>query len=78
MRRFRAFIRRLPRLLFRSERGQSATEYMMVISVLVVAMVAASRPFVAKNGPFQQGMERLSRNIGGSVASSTSDLLPRR
>ncbi len=74
MRRLRKWIRKL----VRSERGQAATEYALVISVMVVAAVGASRPFVSDHGPFQTAMKQLSRNIGSAIASANSPLLPRR
>ena len=64
--------------LLKSEDGQAATEYVLVISVMVVAAVAASSPFVDPRGPFQTAMKQLSRNIGTVIASDSSPLLPHR
>ncbi len=74
MRRLRKWIR----TLVRSERGQAATEYVLVISVMVVAAVGATRPFVGEHGPFQTAMKQLSRNIGSAIAGADSPLLPGR
>lgn len=52
----------------RGERGQTATEYVLTISVLVIAMVAASSAFTQKRGPFHQGMQALSKGVTTMVA----------
>lgn len=46
-------------------RGQSATEYMMVISVIVIAVVGAAYVFVA---PFREGVEDLGRDVSQILA----------
>jgi Flp pilus assembly pilin Flp len=46
----------------RGEEGQTATEYMLIISVIVIAVVAAAYTFVPT---FQQGVAKLA----GDVAS---------
>ncbi len=58
------------------QRGQAATEYMMVIAVFVVAVIFATSPFVDPAGPFQRTMKQLSKEIGSIIASPTSPLLP--
>ncbi len=68
----------LLRELVMSESGQAATEYVLVISVMVVAAVAATSPFVDPRGPFQRTMKHLSRAIGTAIASDSSPLLPHR
>jgi len=45
---------------FRDESGQTATEYMLIISVVVIAVVAAAYVFVE---PFQQGVETLGTKV---------------
>jgi len=60
------------------ERGQAATEYVVVISVIVIAMIFATRPFVDPTGPFQSTMKRLEMQIGTIIASDNSPLLPGR
>lgn len=44
----------------RSERGQTATEYMMVISVVVIGVVAGAYAFVPS---FQTGVGELSMDV---------------
>lgn len=60
----------------RAQVGQAATEYMMVISVMVVAMIFATRPFVDPAGPFQTTMKKLEKQISTIIASDKSPLLP--
>lgn len=43
-----------------AERGQTATEYLMVISVVVIGIVAASYLYVA---PFQNGVNDLATDV---------------
>lgn len=45
---------------FRDESGQTATEYMLIISVVVIAVVAAAFVFVE---PFQKGVEQLGTKV---------------
>ena len=45
--------------LLRDEEGQSTVEYMLLISVIVIAMVAAAYAFVPV---FQQGVEDLAQD----------------
>lgn len=46
--------------LIRDERGQTATEYMLIISVIVIAVVAAAYVFVPE---FQQGVRHLASDV---------------
>ena len=48
------------RRFLKDERGQTATEYMLVISVVVVAVVAASYVFI---DPFRQGVQQLANDV---------------
>lgn len=55
---------------FRDESGQTATEYMLIISVVVIAVVAAAFVFVQ---PFQDGVNALGTKVmtildGGCIA----------
>lgn len=75
MRQIGMFFRRWRTGLVKEEGGQAATEYVLVISVLVIAIMAAMSPFVDPSGPFQQGMKDMSENIGSAVASPNSPLL---
>lgn len=44
----------------RGEEGQTATEYMLIISVVVIAVVAAAYKFVPL---FQQGVDALGKDV---------------
>ena len=50
----------LAKSLIRDEEGQTATEYMLIISVIVVAVVAAAYVFIE---PFQKGVENLANDV---------------
>lgn len=63
---------RRPRLRRRGERGQTATEYVLTISVLAVGLIAATTAFTNKRGPFHRGMQDLSRGIQTVVAQEPS------
>jgi len=44
----------------RGEEGQTATEYMLIISVVVIAVVAAAYTFVPT---FQNGVSELAKDV---------------
>lgn len=46
--------------LLREEEGQSTVEYMLLISVIVIAIVAAAYVFIE---PFKQGVQDLSKDV---------------
>ncbi len=46
--------------LMRARRGQSATEYMLLISVIVIAIVAGAYVFV---GTFRSGVDTLANDV---------------
>ena len=46
--------------LIRNEEGQSTVEYMLLISVIVIAIVAAAYVFIE---PFKQGVLDLAKDI---------------
>ena len=46
--------------LLRDEEGQSAVEYMLLISVIVIAIVAAAYVFIE---PFKEGVLDLAKDI---------------
>ena len=46
--------------LMRPRRGQSATEYMLLISVIVIAIVAGAYVFV---GTFRSGVDTLASDV---------------
>ncbi len=46
--------------LIHDEEGQSTVEYMLLISVIVIAMVAAAYAFIPT---FQEGVEDLAKDV---------------
>lgn len=46
--------------LLRDEEGQSTVEYMLLISVIVIAIVAAAYVFIE---PFKQGVQNLAEDV---------------
>ena len=46
--------------LLRDEEGQSTVEYMLLISVIVIAIVAAAYVFI---DPFKQGVQDLGNDV---------------
>jgi Flp pilus assembly pilin Flp len=46
--------------LLRDEDGQSTVEYMLLISVIVIAIVAAAYVFI---DPFKQGVQNLAEDV---------------
>jgi Flp pilus assembly pilin Flp len=52
--------------LVREEEGQSTVEYMMLISVIVIALVAAAYAFVPV---FQQGVQDLANDVKGILSN---------
>jgi len=48
------------RELLKDEEGQSTVEYMLLISVIVIAIVAAAHVFVE---PFRQGVQDLGNDV---------------
>lgn len=43
-----------------SEEGQTATEYMLIISVIVIALISAAFLFYS---PFKQGVSKLAADV---------------
>lgn len=59
----------------REESGQATVEYMLLISVIVIAIVAAAYVFIK---PFQQGVEKLAADVSsildsGKIGSTGTD-----
>jgi Flp pilus assembly pilin Flp len=48
------------RNFLRDESGQTATEYMLIVSVIVVAVVAAAYLFI---DPFRAGVQELAADV---------------
>ena len=61
---------------WQDESGQAATEYMMVISVMSLALIGATRAFYDPAGPFLRAFREFGRNVGSIVADSNSPILP--
>ncbi|WP_031388453.1 hypothetical protein [Desulfonatronum thiodismutans] len=57
------------RRLWAEESGQGATEYMLIIGVIVIAIIAAAYVFVE---PFQEGVENLGNRIKAALSGGTS------
>lgn len=55
------------RRLLRSTRGQSATEYMLVLAVIVIGLVSAASYFVPT---FKQAVQQLAQNVSGWVTKN--------
>jgi pilus assembly protein Flp/PilA len=59
----------LLRRLWKEEDGQGATEYMLIIGVIVIAVIAAAYVFIE---PFQDGVEALGDRIKAALSGGTS------
>lgn len=53
-----------------SEDGQSATEYMLIIAVVVLGLMAAASKLIPR---FQAGVEKLGDNIQNQYLSNVPD-----
>lgn len=53
-----------------SESGQSATEYMLIIAVVVLGLIAAASKLIPV---FQGGVEQLGQNISEKYLSNNPD-----
>lgn len=51
--------------LYRDQRGQTTTEYMLIIGVIVAAILAAAYVFV---DPFKEGVQTLAKNIKDTLS----------
>lgn len=51
--------------LLRDQKGQTTTEYMLIIGVIVAAILAAAYVFV---DPFKQGVQTLANNIKNTLS----------
>lgn len=57
-------MRKIWRWVSKEKKGQSATEYMLVIAVVVLGLVAAASKLIPK---FQDGIDGLGKNIEESL-----------
>jgi Flp pilus assembly pilin Flp len=67
------------KLFLNDEAGQTATEYMLLVSVVVIAVVAAAYVFVPQ---FQQGVQKLASDVstildGGCINGCAAGWSPR-
>jgi uncharacterized protein (UPF0333 family) len=53
--------------IFRNRRGQSATEYMLVIAVVVLGLVAAASHFIPQ---FNAAVAQLAQNVAGWITTN--------
>ena len=60
-------IKKLIKMLRKSEKGQSATEYMLIIAVVVLGLLAAASKLIPY---FERGVESLGQNIEGKYLSN--------
>lgn len=51
--------------LFRNRKGQSATEYMLIIAVVVLGLVSAASHFIPV---FNQAVAALAQNVSGWIS----------
>lgn len=56
-------------MILKNSRGQSATEYMLILAVVVMALVAVASRFVE---PFQAGVSGLAANISEWLSTNQS------
>lgn len=56
------------RSLGRGERGQTATEYMMVVSVIVIAAVGATQFLLSDDGPWAAGFSNFNGRLNTQVS----------
>ncbi len=67
-------VRRSPAMGRKGQRGQVATEYMLVISVMVIGIVYVTYTmFDSSNGPVKQALDGL---LGGGESSASSKNIP--
>jgi uncharacterized protein (UPF0333 family) len=55
----------------RSRRGQSAVEYLLLISVVVIAIVAVAYVFI---DPFQQGVAKIAQDVSDFLETTWNGL----
>lgn len=51
----------------RGERGQTATEYMLVLSVLVIATVGATSFLMSDDGPWAEGFQNFNSRLNTQI-----------
>lgn len=53
--------------LFKNSRGQSATEYMLIVAVVVLGLVSAASHFIPS---FNQAIAALAQNVSGIISTT--------
>ena len=51
----------------RGEKGQTTTEYMMVIAVIVIASVGATQYLLEGNGPWAEGFANFNGRLNNQI-----------
>jgi Flp pilus assembly pilin Flp len=51
--------------LYQDQRGQTTTEYMLIIGVIVAAILAAAYVFI---DPFKEGVQTMAKNIKDTLS----------
>jgi len=64
-------MKKLLKRLYHEEDGQTATEYMLIIGVIVVGIIVAAKVFLDK---FSGGMKDMGEAIGGLFKSQSGKL----
>jgi Flp pilus assembly pilin Flp len=59
--------------IFKNERGQSATEYMLIIAVVVLGVVSAASHFIPV---FNQAVAGLAQNVAGWLTTNQQMVNP--
>lgn len=57
----------------RRRQGATATEYMLVLSVIVIAVIAGAFIFI---GPFREGVLRLGKDVKALLSGEPQNQLP--
>lgn len=53
--------------LFKNSKGQSATEYMLIVAVVVLGLVSAASHFIPT---FNQAVGQLAQNVAGWLSTN--------
>lgn len=65
-------VSRSPKASRRRTRAQTATEYMLMISVITLGLWVALEKFSNPSGPVQQGANQLTTNLEQSLSNQGS------
>ena len=53
--------------LFKNSKGQSATEYMLIVAVVVLGLVSSASNFIPA---FNQAVAQLAQNVAGWISTN--------